>query len=122
MPAYQEPNALTIEQGATFRKTYQYVSSTAPLTPVDITGYTARLQFRNKIADANHVLSLTQSLSPSGQLIIAPTTGLVQIYITDTATMALTGKGVFDLELISPSGDVDRMVQGAYSVSLNVTR
>ena len=122
MAAYQEPDPLPIEAGATFKKTYQYVSSLSPLTPINITSYTARLMFRSKIKDATPVLSLTQAATSSGQLIINGAQGTVEVYITDTATMALTGGGVFDLELITPGSEVIRLVQGAYTVSPNVTR
>jgi hypothetical protein len=122
MAAYQEKTPLPIEAGATFRKTYKYVSSLSPVVPIDITGYTARMQFRAKIGDALPVLSLTDVANASGQLIINGPQGSVEIYINDTTTSALYGGGVFDLELVSPTGEVIRLVQGSYSVSPNVTR
>jgi hypothetical protein len=114
---------LLIEQGATFRKTFGYASATKPVVvPIDITGWTARMQMRKKITDTTPLLSLTHVSTVDGQLLISGTAGTVQIYITDTATSALTGGGVFDVELISTTTDVVRLIQGTYSVSPNVTR
>lgn len=62
MPAYKELTPLYIEQGATYKKTYQYVSALTPLTPVNITGWTTRMMFRAKMKDIAPVLSLTQTL------------------------------------------------------------
>ena len=45
---------LYIEQGATYRKTLTWKTG-SPATPVDLTGYTARLQVRTKIDDAEPI-------------------------------------------------------------------
>lgn len=113
---------LAIDQGATYRKTFLYTTSLTTLTPIDLTGYTARMQMRSSPTAAVTSLSLTQLSSLNGQLILGGALGTIQVYITDVATAALSGGGVYDLEIISPSGDVTRLVQGTYAVSPNVTR
>lgn len=113
----------SIEQGATYRRTFVYTSTPAPnITPVDLTGYTARMQFRSNAAAVTPLLSLTDVGSADGQIIIGGQAGTVQVYITDAATDRLSGSGVYDLELISPIGDVIRFIKGAYSVSPNITK
>lgn len=114
---------LNIEEGATFRRVYVYVSALTPLTPIDITGYTARMQFREKFSDVLPLLSLTHVLSTDGQIILGGAAGTVQIYIKHTTTETMSGGGVYDLELVEPvNGDVIRFIQGGFGVSPNVTR
>ncbi len=77
---------------------------------------------RRKMKDTLPVISLTQASSQEGQLIINGPLGTVEVYIKDTTTAALDGGGVFDVELVSPTGDVIRLAEGSYLVSPNVTR
>ena len=113
---------LAIDQGATFRKTFLYTTSLTSLVPVDLTSYSARMQMRSSPTAAVAGVSLTSTPTASGQLIMGGSLGTIQVYITDVATAALSGGGVYDLEIISPLGDVTRLVQGTYAVSPNVTR
>ena len=119
--AYLKDN-LSIDQGATFRKSYVWSSTTPATTPISLTGYTARMMLRTKQGDVTPVLSLTNVQNASGQIILGGSLGTLQIYLTDAATMSLVKGGVYDLEVISPTGDVSRLLQGSFSVSPNVTR
>ena len=108
-----------IEQGATFRKTLTWKTG-SPATPVDLTGYSARLQVRAKIDDAEPLLSLT---TENGGLALGTTDGTIALYLSATATGALGWKkGVYDLEMIAPNTDVIRLVAGSVAVSREVTR
>lgn len=110
---------LTIYQGATFSRTFQWKTGT-PAVAVNLTGYTARMQIRRKITDTDVVLSLTTS--NGGITITNAAQGTFQIDITATQTEALTIKaGVYDLEMVS-GAVVTRLLQGAISVSPEVTR
>lgn len=111
---------LVIYQGATFRRTFTWKTGSS-LTPVNLTGFTARMQVRKKITDPDPVISLTTS--NGGIVLTNPTAGEFEIVITDTLTSALTIKtGVYDLEFVAPGGDVSRLMQGAVEVSPEVTR
>lgn len=109
---------LTIEQGATFDKTLTWQD--ADSTPIDITGYVARMQIREeKSADAV-LLELTDV---NGRIVLGDAAGTIQLLINaaDTEAFAFTS-GVYDLELESPGGVVTRLVEGKVKVSLEVTR
>lgn len=113
---------LALEQGATFRKTLTWKTGT-PAAAVNLTGYTARMQLRSSPGAATAAISLTDVANAQGQLVLGGAAGTIEIYIKDSATMALTAGGVYDLELVSPTPtfDVTRLVQGKYTLSLNVT-
>jgi hypothetical protein len=84
----------------------------------DLTTYTARLQFREKINDENFILELTD-----GSGIALDADGGITIEIDDATTAALTvDDGVFDCELIAADGTVTRILEGTFTVSPEVTR
>ena len=88
--------------------------------PVDMTGWTGRLQARASIGDANPpLLDLTTA---NGGVVVNPL-GLVEVIIpaADTAAVVWT-TAVYDLEVESPAGDVYRLVEGELKVSPEVTR
>lgn len=111
---------LTIEQGATFERLIAYKTGTPPV-PVDLTGYTARMQVRATI-DAPDVL-LELSTINARITLPDPAQGqlLLEVSATDTAAITWTG-GVYDLELTSPAGKVTRLLRGTVTVSPEVTR
>lgn len=107
-----------IEQGSTFRKQLTYTDSAGVV--VDLTGYSARMQLRTKITDANIIISLTDL--NSGITFDAPN-GIINLFISDTNTAAFTFKtAVYDLEIIAPGGDVTRLLSGTITLSKEVTR
>jgi len=54
--------------------------------------------------------------------IAAATDSILTITATATQTAALTaGEGVYDLQLTSPGGVVDRPMQGTYTIDARVT-
>lgn len=111
---------MTIEQGATFRQRVVYQNPAG--TPVDLTGYTARMMVRaGYTASGSPLVSLT---SPSGGITITPLAGQLDLYIADTATALLTpGIAVYDLEIVQGSvgGDVIRLLYGEMVISPEVT-
>ena len=109
---------LTIDQGSTFVKVFTWKTGTAK-TIVDITGYRARLQMRRNY-DSATIIELT---SENGKIALGGTAGTIQITLTDAETSALRNtQGVWDLEMISGSGVVRRLLAGIFSVSREVTR
>lgn len=109
---------LLIEQGATFLKTFVWKDSNED--PVDITGYTARMQIRRKksATTVEHTATTENSGITLGD---AAGTVVVTIPATDTADFEFS-KGVYDIELIDPQGTVTRLIEGGVEVSKEVTR
>jgi len=109
---------MLIEQGATFQKTFVWKDSNED--PVDITGYTARMQIRRKKSATTVEHSAT---TENGGITLGQTAGTVAVLIpaADTAAFDFT-KGAYDLELVDPQGVVTRLVEGGVEVSKEVTR
>lgn len=107
---------LTIEQGATFAQRITYKVPAG--TPVDLTGYTARLQVR-RTAASPVALSLT---TENGGITLGGAAGTIDLAITATATAAIAADAyVYDLELVS-GATVTRLLEGNVVVSREVTR
>ena len=108
---------LLIEQGATFSQLVTYKESGVA---VNLTGYTARMQVRSTLESATSVVELTTA---NGRIALGGAAGTITLTISATDTAALTaGRGVYDLELVSGSGIVTRLLQGVATISRNVTR
>ena len=108
---------ITCEQGATFNLVLTWRNPDQ--SPVDLTGYIGKMQVRASKADASAVLTLETG---SG-ITLGGTSGTVTLNASATATGALdAGTYVYDLELTSSGGNVTRLVEGAFTVSGQVTR
>jgi len=109
---------ITINQGATFELTVTWKDSAG--TAINLTDYSARMQVRETYSSTSSVLSLTDG---SG-ITLGGSAGTIAIVISATTTAALTApfSGVYDLELVSAGGVVTRLLQGAATVSPEVTR
>ena len=108
---------ILIEQGATFSQLVTYKESGVP---VSLVGYTARMQVRSTLESATTVVELTTA---NGRIALGGSAGTITLTISATDTAALTaGRGVYDLELVSGSGIVTRLLQGVCTISRNVTR
>lgn len=88
--------------------------------PVDLTGFTARMQIRQKLEDSNFVKELTTG---NGGVIINNTNKTIQLFMsaTDTATLSFQS-GVYSLELVSSGGEVTQLIAGSVSLVREVTR
>ncbi len=109
---------LLIEQGATFRKRLLW-SAGDPALPVDLTGWTARMQLRSAVNSPTVIHELTTA---NGGIALGGVAGTIDLYISEAITAALLADGVYDLELVAPGGDVTRLLKGMFKVSLEVTR
>ena len=108
---------ILIEQGATYSQVVTYKESGVA---VNLTGYTARMQVRSTLESATTVVELTTA---NGRITLGGAAGTITLTISATDTASLTaGRGVYDLELVSGSGIVTRLVQGVATISRNVTR
>lgn len=108
----------TIEQGTTVTIDFAYQTEAGAAIP--LTGYTARMQARETVSSAVAVIDATTA---NGQLSINGAGGIVTLSLSATVTAALAFRtAVYDLEIISGSGVVTRMVQGVITLSREVTR
>lgn len=90
------------------------------VTPVDLTGYTARMQAREKIDDDDPFLELTTANS---RITIDGPAGLVTLIFPAATTAALTKySGFYDLELVNGAGKVERLIYGTFVIRREVTR
>lgn len=93
----------------------------APGDPIDLSGYTARMQIREFMSAPEPVVSLTSG--PGGGITITPDQGRIDVDIADETTAAYTWRyGVYDLEIESPGGDTLRLLRGEAIVQGEVTR
>src|SRR5210317_1685007 len=94
---------LLCPQGSTFSRTLTYKVDS---TPVDLTGYEARLQVREYHYSDDFVISLTDT---SG-ITLGGSAGTIDVLVDATTTTELVpGDYVYDLELIA-SGTVTRLI------------
>ena len=109
---------LYIEQGATFQKTLTWKDSSG--TPINLTGYTSRMQFRRSAASAD---ALYTASTTNGDITLGGSAGTIAIAIDATDTAAFDfGCAAYDLEVESAGGIVYRLLEGGVEVSLEVTR
>lgn len=112
---------LRLQQGATWHVQLTYKAGADPqsATPVDLTGYTARLQVRSAWYSDSPLLSLTTTAGIS----LGGDAGTIDLHLSATETAALLWReGVYDLELQAPDGTVLRVLAGKVTVIPEVTR
>ena len=84
----------------------------------NLTGYTARMQVRRTMESATTEIELT---TENNGIALGGSSGTIEITITNAQTAALDSSGVYDLEIISGSGTVSRVIQGTFTLDLEVT-
>lgn len=88
--------------------------------PIDLSGYTARMHIRAAQAATATLLELT---TENSRIALDNTLKTITLTLTATVTAAIDWTaGVYDLELVSAGGVVTRLLEGAVSVSEEVTR
>jgi hypothetical protein len=116
----QSPGRLDMDcyQGASFDYTLTWQTGG---TPVNLSGYTARMQVRDTYDGGSAVVSITSGTG----ITLGGTAGTILVELTATQTAAIdatpSGQYVYDLELVSGSS-VTRLVEGTFIVSPEVTR
>lgn len=104
---------ITIDQGSVFDSTIDVEDVNG--NPADITGYSARGQIRKTYASSTAV-----DFSAS---VTNPSEGKLKISLTGTQTGAMKpGRYVYDVEVLSSSGAITRVVEGQVEVMPRVTR
>ena len=110
---------LCINQGATFIRTFIWTAGQcgcdtvgAGPRPVDLTGYTALMQFRP------YELSTTILYDASSDIVLGGVTGAIALTIPAANTETFTWwNAVYDLLLTSSSGVATRLLMGTVSVN-----
>lgn len=121
-PPFKLPSPLKIYQGATLDQLYTWKAGPdrQSLTPVDLTGCTARMQIRSRVESHEVLMSFS---TDDGSIVLGGTAGTVQLKKTDEETSAITwSKGVFDIKVEFSDGSDTRFLQGDVEVSKGVTR
>lgn len=87
---------------------------------VNLTGYSARMQVREKHTSTTAVLNLTNS---NGGIVLGGVDGTINIVVTAGQSSELTAKEyVYDLELVSSGSVVTRLIEGKFIVTPEVTK
>jgi hypothetical protein len=113
---------LYINQGSTFDETVTYVEDDE-VTPINLTGYTARAQLRSGYGGT---LITTLTTENSG-ITLGGVLGTIRMTIAPVVTAAYTpatfanGAVVWDLEIIDALGKITRLLQGVAELSKEVT-
>lgn len=103
---------LTIKQGDTFTLSATWKDSGG--SPVDLTGYTATFKATCEKTSTTSLINLS---SPSSGIILGGALGTIDVTMTDTQTAALDDiAGFYELKLISGSGVVTTILEGAITV------
>jgi hypothetical protein len=109
---------LLIDQGSTLEVQFS-LKDEAGLA-LNLTGYEVRMQIRTSYNATAVILNLSTFL---GTIVLEPLEGKITIKASAEVTAALVPKRyVYDIETVSPTGFVTRIVQGNVVVSPEVTR
>jgi hypothetical protein len=115
---------ITCQQGSTFVRVIriEYPDAVDPTIfhPFDLSGYSVRMQVRRTISSSTAMISL--DTDDNGIEITSPEDGEITVTMTDAQTAELTSDGVYDIEIVSDSNFVTRILQGEFRLSLEVTR
>jgi hypothetical protein len=120
--------SFVIEQGATFTIQLDYKDNTG--TPIDLTGYSGKMQIRPTVTSDTVYLTLSSSLAVDGSGlnfsgsggINPPTSGTIGVVIAASTSDTLNfDQAVYDLEIYKNS-TVTRLIEGNVKLSKQVTR
>jgi len=87
--------------------------------PVDLDGYSARMKVKESLTSTSSVLDLT---TENNKIILGGSYGTILILIDSSETNSIyPTKYIYDLELISVSLEVTRLIEGKFIVTAGVT-
>lgn len=108
----------TIEQGATFTRTFKYKDSTG--TAISLANHAIRMQIRDSIGAPTPLLSIDEE---NGFNVDGTNTNEFTLTLSATITKDLTfNTAVYDIEIEDNSNVVTRLLQGKIKLSKEVTR
>lgn len=123
-----------IDQGETWSFTYTHASGGSP---VDLTGYTARMAVRDVIGGAIYAYLSTGADADGGTITLGGALGTVTLSMTAAETTSLDDlpeilqplvpqkgrvrKLIYDVEIVSGAGTVTRILEGQVVLNREVT-
>ncbi len=119
---------ITIEQGATFDLPLRYRAPSG--TPVNLTGWTAKLQAR-EAPNSAVICEFNSTLTSNGFIYLTGSAenredganGNVRIFMTAANTAALPQfRGRYDLELRDSAGYTVRLLEGQFKIEPEITK
>lgn len=116
--AGQKQKNWEVDQNTTFTFQVQYTENDE-VTPINISGSTAKMQVRNTAGGDKVAVTLT---SPAGGLTIDGPEGTVTVKMTPTQTNKLFyPKSSYDIMLIDSNGNKIKLLEGFITLSRSVT-
>lgn len=110
---------ITVYQGSDYRRALEFKNESAVL--MDLTGYVFRGQVRAEYSSASPVFSFSFTLRNQ-----TTSPGLVDMLLSaaDTAAVSIAKitSYIYDIEMVTASGDVKRIVEGKLNLHPEVTR
>jgi hypothetical protein len=107
-----------VDQNTTFTFEVQYTLEDE-VTPINLTGATAKMQVRDTKGGSKLAFTLT---SPSGGIIINGSTGTLTIKMTPTQTNKLFyPKSAYDIMVVDSNGNKIKLLEGFMTLSRSVT-
>lgn len=116
---------LDIDQGAYWSREIEWQDEIGD--PIDVTGYTARMQIRRKVTSDDVLLEVNDAGMGDTKIVVGGLDGLFTISISadDTAALPATPsdhRWFYDLEVTPVNDRTVRLLQGRVIVSPEVTR
>jgi hypothetical protein len=109
---------LKIDQGASLELSFLFADENN--VPINLTGYTARMQLRTSYTAPTHALELT---TENNRILLTPLEGKMTLSLpASVTTTIIPQRYVYDVELVSPTGFVTRAIEGDAIVTPEVTR
>lgn len=117
---YVDANGLRLDVDTTRFNAYTSGGEVLYHPPVNLTGFTARMQIRETVESTTVLHSLT---TENGGITLGGAAGTIALTISATDTAAFTfDTAVYDLEVVSGGGVVTEIASGAVLMNNEVTR
>jgi hypothetical protein len=106
------------EQGTSLVK--KLVWKNANGTPINLTGFKARMHVRESYDYDDKLIDLT---TENGGIVISPLTGTIELRFVPAHTIgAYWTVARYDIEVVSENGTVTRLLKGKFRLSREVTK
>ena len=117
---YVDANSLRLDLDTTRFGTYTSGGEVLYHPPVNLTGFTARMQIRETVESTTTIASLT---TENGGITLGGAAGTIALLLSATATALLTvDSAVYDLEIVSGGGVVTTVLSGNVYLTDETTR
>lgn len=119
LDAFSQPGTFNIKvvSGDSWRReiTIQTKTGVNTYAPIDLTAYTPAAQIRATASNSTVLATITTTIP-------APLTGVIVLELSTAQTEALPSSAVWDLELAASATDTHTILQGAITITGDVTR